>query len=64
MLSQFPNSDYADDASFEIAYAYFLKNDGDRAKTDLLAMIQKYPRSSYMYRVLNHHRFNRLQCGQ
>jgi TolA-binding protein len=52
VLSRFPNSDYADDASFEIAYTYFLKNDGDRAKTDLQAMIQKYPRSSYVPRAL------------
>jgi TolA-binding protein len=52
LLSQFPNSDYADDASFEIAYAYFLKNDGERAKAGLNAMIQKYPRSSYIPRAL------------
>ncbi|MEO6150072.1 MAG: tetratricopeptide repeat protein, partial [Mucilaginibacter sp.] len=52
VLSKFPNSDYADDASFEIAYTYFLKTDGERAKTDLQAMIQKYPRSSYVPRAL------------
>lgn len=52
VLSQFPNSDYADDASFEIAYTYFLKNDGATAKTGLLAMIEKYPRSSYIPRAL------------
>jgi TolA-binding protein len=52
VLSQFPNSDYADDADFEIAYTYFLKNDGAQAKTDLEAMIQKYPRSSYVPRAL------------
>ena len=52
VLNQFPNSDYADDASFEIAYAYFLKNDGTTAKTDLEAMIQKYPHSSYVPRAL------------
>lgn len=52
VLNTFPNSDYADDASFEIAYTYFLKNDGDRAKTDLNAMIQKYPHSSYVPRAL------------
>jgi TolA-binding protein len=52
VLARFPNSDYADDASFEIAYTYFLKNDGARAKTDLLAMIEKYPRSSYIPRAL------------
>jgi len=52
VLNKFPNSDYADDASFEIAYTYFLKTDGDKAKTDLQAMIQKYPRSSYVPRAL------------
>jgi TolA-binding protein len=52
VLNKFPNSDYADDASFEIAYTYFLKTDGDKAKTDLQAMIQKYPRSSYIPRAL------------
>ncbi|RVT99833.1 tetratricopeptide repeat protein [Mucilaginibacter limnophilus] len=52
VLAKFPNSDYADDASFEIAYTYFLKNDGERAKTDLQAMIQKYPSSSYVPRAL------------
>jgi TolA-binding protein len=52
VLSQFPNSDYADDASFEIAYTYFLKNDGSIAKQDLQAMIQKYPHSSYIPRAL------------
>ena len=52
VLNRFPNSDYADDASFEIAYAYFLKNDGPTAKTDLEAMIAKYPHSSYVPRAL------------
>ncbi|HWD87827.1 MAG TPA: tetratricopeptide repeat protein [Mucilaginibacter sp.] len=52
VLSQFPNSDYADDASFEIAYTYFLKNDFATAKADLLDMIQKYPHSSYIPRTL------------
>jgi TolA-binding protein len=33
LLFQFPNSDYADDADFEIAYTYFIKNDGTTAKT-------------------------------
>ncbi|RYE17478.1 MAG: tetratricopeptide repeat protein, partial [Sphingobacteriales bacterium] len=52
VLSKFPNSDYADDASFEIAYTYFLKTEGDRSKADLQAMIKKYPRSSYIPRAL------------
>lgn len=52
VLNKFPNSDYADDASFEIAYTYFLKNDGVTAKGHLLAMIEKYPHSSYVPRAL------------
>jgi TolA-binding protein len=52
VLNKFPNSDYADDASFEIAYAYFLKGDGPAAKTGLQAMIDKYPHSSYVPRAL------------
>ncbi len=52
VLNKFPNSDYADDASFEIAYTYFIKNDGDKAKAGLEAMIQKYPTSSYVPRAL------------
>ncbi len=52
VLTLFPNSDYADDASFEIAYTYFLKNDGTTAKTSLQGMIEKYPHSSYVPRAL------------
>ncbi len=52
LLQKFPTSDYADDASFELAYTYFLKNNGDQARTDLTAMIQKYPQSSYVPRAL------------
>ncbi len=52
LLQQFPKSNYADDAGFEIAYTYFIKNDFDIAKTDLSALIEKYPRSSYVPRAL------------
>jgi TolA-binding protein len=52
LLNTYPNSDYADDASFEIAYTYFLKDDGETAKTGLQAMIKKYPSSSYVSRAL------------
>jgi TolA-binding protein len=52
LLTTFPNSDYADDADFEIAYTYFVKNDGPTAKTALQTMIQKYPSSSYIPRAL------------
>jgi TolA-binding protein len=52
VLGRYPNSDFADDAAFEIAYTYFLKNEGEKAKGDLQAMIQKYPNSSYVPRAL------------
>jgi TolA-binding protein len=52
VLEKFPKSDYADDASFEIAYTYFLKSDSVKAKSGLLDMIQKYPTSSYVPRAL------------
>jgi len=52
VLTSFPKSDYADDASFEIAYTYFLKGDSVKAKSGLLDMIQRYPTSSYVPRAL------------
>lgn len=52
LLAQFPNSNYSDDAGFEIAYTYFILGDYDIAKTDLSALIEKYPRSSYVPRAL------------
>jgi TolA-binding protein len=52
LLQQFPNSNYSDDASFEIPYTYFIKSDFETAKTGLNELIQKYPRSSYVPRAL------------
>ena len=52
LLQQFPKSNYSDDASFESPYTYFIKGDFEIAKTDLSALIQKYPRSSYVPRAL------------
>jgi TolA-binding protein len=52
LLNQFPKSDYADDASFEIAYTRFLNGDSVKAKTGLEQMIQTYPTSSYIPRAL------------
>ncbi|HEX7366436.1 MAG TPA: tetratricopeptide repeat protein [Pelobium sp.] len=52
LLAKFPNSNYSDDAGFEIPYTYFLIGKGDIAKADLTAFIQKYPRSSYVPRAL------------
>ncbi|MGY0040581.1 tetratricopeptide repeat protein [Pedobacter sp. NJ-S-72] len=52
LLQQFPSSNYADDAGFEIAYTYFNKGDLDKSRTDLTALISKYPNSSYVPRAL------------
>lgn len=52
LLAQFPNSNYADDAGFEIAYTYFIKGEFERSKADLTLLIEKYPRSSYVPRAL------------
>ncbi len=52
LLSLFPNSNYADDAGFEMAYTYFNKGEFDKSKTDLISLIAQYPRSSYIPRAL------------
>lgn len=52
LLSQFPTSNYADDAGFETAYTYFNKGEHEKSKTDLVALIAKYPRSSYIPKAL------------
>ncbi|HAF35893.1 MAG TPA: hypothetical protein DCG88_18210, partial [Sphingobacterium sp.] len=52
VLKQFPSSNYADDAAFEIPYTYFTMGDYGRAIEGLQAMVEKYPRSSYIPRAL------------
>ncbi|MGV3508722.1 MAG: tetratricopeptide repeat protein, partial [Sphingobacteriaceae bacterium] len=52
LLTQYPNSNYADDATFEIGYTYFVKSDYESATTGLNNLISKYPRSSYVPRAL------------
>jgi TolA-binding protein len=52
LLAQFPSSNYADDAGFEIAYTYFNKGELDKSKNDLTALLAKYPHSSYVPRAL------------
>lgn len=52
LLKQFPLSNYADDAGFEMAYTYFNKGDFDKSRNDLTALISQYPRSSYVPRAL------------
>jgi len=52
VVERFPNSNYADDVSFEVPYTYFLQGHYDQAITGLQAMVTKYPRSSYVPRAL------------
>lgn len=52
LLARYPNSNYADDASFEIPYTFFLKGENEIAIQGLQDMIEKYPRSSYVARAL------------
>lgn len=52
LLTQYPTSNYADDATFEIGYTYFVKSDYESATTGLNNLISKYPRSSYVPRAL------------
>ncbi|MDM1294714.1 tetratricopeptide repeat protein [Sphingobacterium sp. N143] len=52
VVKQFPASNYADDAAFEIPYTYFTTGDYDSAIEGLQGMIEKYPRSSYVPRAL------------
>lgn len=52
LLQQFPNSNYADDAGFETAYTYFNKGDFEKSQSDLVMLIAKYTRSSYVPKAL------------
>jgi len=52
LLARFPNSNYADDANFQIPYTFFLKGENEIAIQGLQDMIEKYPRSSYVPRAL------------
>ncbi|WP_118194066.1 tetratricopeptide repeat protein [Albibacterium indicum] len=52
LQEQFPNSNYSDDAAFEIPYSRFLQGDYETSITGLQEMIEEYPRSSYVPRAL------------
>lgn len=52
VIVRFPNSNYADDVSFEIPYTYFLMGDYDQAIVGLRQMVEEYPQSSYVARAL------------
>lgn len=52
LIQRFPNSLYADDANFEIAYSYFLKGDNKTARIELETMATRYPESPYVPKAL------------
>ena len=52
LLKQFPGSNYADDAGFEMAYTYFNKGELEKSKNDLTSLIRQYPNSSYIPRAM------------
>lgn len=52
LLARYPTSNYADDASFEIPYTFFLTGENEVAIQGLQDMIETYPRSSYVPRAL------------
>lgn len=47
MLDQFPKTAYADDAKFELANTYLIKNDNADALTYYNKVVDEYPNSSY-----------------
>ncbi len=52
LLTEYPNSIYADDAVYEIAYSYFITNNNELARTGFNQLFTKYPESSYTPKAL------------
>ncbi|MBE0637524.1 MAG: tetratricopeptide repeat protein [Bacteroidales bacterium] len=52
MLNRFPQSSYADDATYEIAETYLLRNDNRNALDWFAKVTSLYPNSSYLYKSL------------
>lgn len=52
VLTRFPQSSYTDDATYEIAEAYLLRNDNRNALDWFGKIINQYPNSSYVNRSL------------
>ena len=48
MLERFPKTTYADDATFELATAYLIKNDNDKALEYYNDIVKNYPSSNYV----------------
>jgi TolA-binding protein len=52
LLSKYPESDYADDAIYELGNAWLVLNNNEKALQYLSEVIKDYPRSSYVKRAL------------
>ena len=52
MLTEYPKTFFADDANFELANTYMIKNDNDNALLYFNKIIKDYPNSSYAKRSL------------
>lgn len=52
LMSQYPNSQYIDDAIYEMANAHFLAGDNTKAMTSFDKLIADYPSSSYVRKAL------------
>ncbi len=48
LLSSFPNSSYADDATYEVGNGFFIMNNTTEAIQYFLQLIQKFPNSRYV----------------
>ena len=52
MLTEYPKTFFADDAEFELANTYMIKNDNDNALLYYNKVIKDYPKSSYVKKSL------------
>lgn len=52
LLKKYPDSDFADDAIYELGNAWLVQNNNEKALQYLSEVIRDYPRSSYVKRAL------------
>lgn len=52
LMAEYPKSIYADDATYEIAYSYFITNKPVEARAGFAEVLNKYPESSYAPKAL------------
>jgi TolA-binding protein len=52
LLSKYPQSDYADDAKYELGNAWLVQNNQEKALQYLSSVVDEYPKSSYVKRAL------------